>query len=253
MLINFGKEKNLCNDNIICNFNLKNFMNASSIEKINLELFLYGFSVLTPHENKSKDNYLSNFQREMKYLKINNSKENKNYIGGDFLKIESREIFLNSKYSHYKNFHNSNIKILNLLKKSRGFCLDSIFRTFDTKDSKHIAQQTHFDRIPTLKFMLYVNDINESNGAFCLSPSSHNWVNQNFGKFRTLSQSRKYAKLSRSIPQSILNKLEPIEGKAGTLIIFNTNCVHNQGKVHEGSCKIARAHYRKKFLKLNFI
>jgi ectoine hydroxylase-related dioxygenase (phytanoyl-CoA dioxygenase family) len=94
--------------------------------------------------------------------------------------------------------------------------------------------------------MLYVNDINKLNGAFCLSPGSHKWVDNVYGKYRYFQKFNKFENISRSIPEIIINKLVPIEGKAGTIIVFYTNCIHHQGIVKEGECKIVRSHYRKK-------
>tara|TARA_B100000941_G_C28124877_1_gene359925 strand:- start:151 stop:582 length:432 start_codon:yes stop_codon:yes gene_type:complete len=138
--------------------------------------------------------------------------------------------------------------MINLMKINKGYKLNSIFRTFDTKNSNHVAQIPHFDKLPTLKFMLYVNNIDESNGSFCLSPGSHKWVDETFGKYRFFQKSKQYNKISREIPKEIIDRLQPINGKAGTIIIFYTNCIHHQGIVEQESCKIVRAHYRRNFL-----
>tara|TARA_A100001035_G_C27515320_1_gene378308 strand:+ start:206 stop:493 length:288 start_codon:yes stop_codon:yes gene_type:complete len=55
-----------------------------------------------------------------------------------------------------------------------------LFKTIDKPNSRHIAQDPQFDRMPTLKFMLYENDISFDNGAFELSPSTHHWVKKLF-------------------------------------------------------------------------
>ena len=64
-------------------------------------------------------------------------------------------------------FHSDNLKI-------------DVFQILDKLISNHSAQEPHFDRIPTLKFMLYVNDISINNGVFELSASTHHWVKRNF-------------------------------------------------------------------------
>ena len=51
-------------------------MTSPVINKINLELSLYGFSVIYPEENKSKNNYLKKFQDEMKNIKLEPSCNN---------------------------------------------------------------------------------------------------------------------------------------------------------------------------------
>tara|TARA_Y100001978_G_scaffold90751_1_gene81328 strand:+ start:75 stop:776 length:702 start_codon:yes stop_codon:yes gene_type:complete len=221
-------------------------MKSSIINRINLELSLYGFSVINPDENIFKDKYLKKFQDEMRNIKLDHN--NKKYPGGDLLTLSEEKIKNDENFSQYKEFDNSNKIIIDLMKIKKDYKLYSIFRTLDTRKSNHVAQTPHFDKLPTLKFMLYINDIEESNGSFCLSPGSHKWVDETFGKYRFFERSKNYNKISREIPKEIINKLQPINGKAGTIIIFYTNCVHNQGIVEEGSCNIVRAHYRRHFL-----
>ncbi len=223
----------------------------SLIEKIDLELSLYGFSVLHPKESDERQPYIEKFQKEMKNIMIDYSSENK-YNGGDLFIVKKENLTIDKNIEQYLEFHKSNIEILKRMKNTKGYHLYTIFRTLDTKDSNHIAQVPHFDKQPTLKFMLYINDINKNNGAFCLSPGSHKWVENLYGKYRYFQKFNNYEHISRSIPDSIIKRLEPVEGKAGTLIIFYTNCIHHQGIVSEGDCKIVRSHYRKKFFNLKF-
>tara|TARA_A100001011_G_C14318571_1_gene849237 strand:+ start:3941 stop:4096 length:156 start_codon:yes stop_codon:yes gene_type:complete len=49
----------------------------SLIEKIDLELSLYGFSVLHPKESDERQPYIEKFQKEMKNIMIDYSSENK--------------------------------------------------------------------------------------------------------------------------------------------------------------------------------
>lgn len=217
----------------------------SLIEKINLELFLYGFSVISPQENKGLQDYLGKFQKEMKNIKIDNSSEN-NYPGGNLMIVKKEKLNKDKNLAQYFDFHERNCDMLRRMNDTKNYKLYTIFRTLDTKESQHKAQVPHFDKQPTLKFMLYVNDINKLNGAFCLSPGSHKWVDNVYGKYRYFQKFNKFENISRSIPEIIINKLVPIEGKAGTIIVFYTNCIHHQGIVKEGECKIVRSHYRKK-------
>ena len=60
-----------------------------------------------------------------------------------------------------------------------------------------------------------------------------------------------YFKKTRELPKPIIENLKPIEGKAGTLIIFNTDTIHKQGAVVSGECRIIRSHFRNKEEKLN--
>ena len=128
-------------------------MIESLIPRINLELFLYGFSVVKPADNNFGNLYLNDFQREMRYLKANKSEENIHYYGGNILKLKLKDITNEDKYRQYNQFNLANKNILKSMDNMRGYKLDSIFRTFDTKETVHKAQQSHFDRIPKLKFI----------------------------------------------------------------------------------------------------
>ena len=124
------------------------------------------------------------------------------------------------------------------------FRFDSIFQTYDVPTSRHIAQDPHFDRIPTLKFMLYINDLDFENGAFCLSPGSHHWVKKCLGNTRQAHGAKGFLELSRDIPDFIKDRLISVESKMGTIIIFDTDCIHHQGICQFGQASIIRAHYR---------
>lgn len=118
------------------------------------------------------------------------------------------------------------------------------FETLDTPVSSHIAQAPHFDRIPSLKFMLYLNNISLRNGPFWLAPRSHVWVKQKYPLPRPSHQDLKFYKQTRRIPQSILLSLRPVPGQQGTIIVFDTDCVHCQGIPLNGDCHILRSHFR---------
>ena len=111
----------------------------------------------------------------------------KKFITCKFYTIGS---FKNNFYSIKKNFNKKQLVFIseykpqgmfNSLLEYNNFCiklsgmftygrvqLSSIFTTYDNQESDHSAQKPHFDRIPTLKFMLYLNDLKFENGAFCL-------------------------------------------------------------------------------------
>ena len=93
--------------------------------------------------------------------------------------------------------------------------------------------------------MLYLNNLTNENGAFCLSPGSNHWTIRKFKNDRKSFHNKNFFEDTRNIPQSILGRMIPIEGAAGTIIIFNTDCVHHQGIVKTGETCIIRSHYRK--------
>lgn len=215
---------------------------SKSNDLINYEIETDGFSVLNPSDHKFRQlaSLKKRFSKEICQQLFNKVKI---FNQDDLLKIENKDL------ASYHLFCNEIIQ--NLYQKK--LFLSNIYQTFDNKESNHIAQKPHIDRIPTLKFMLYVNDLDFNNGAFCLSPGSNHWAKKKFGNLRKSYSDEKFFEDTRDIPKPILKRMIPIEGKAGTIIIFNTDCVHHQGLVKSGKTCIVRAHYRERNIPENFI
>ena len=216
------------------------------IDDIVTEIKLYGYSQVKLFSSKNET---------FKKLQLIHKLGANNYLPGriedypgGFLKYFSHKNIYDSYFedkNYFLDWLNSEFikNIVYRLSGSRKYYLDHLYQTLDTPKSQHIAQDPHFDRIPTLKFMLYLNDMNEQNGAFILSPGSHHWVKENFKK-RGKFNDEKFLEKTRTIPKPIINNLITLEGKAGNLIIFQTDCIHMQGKVRENESRIFRAGYR---------
>tara|TARA_B100000212_G_C27385019_1_gene539001 strand:+ start:23931 stop:24677 length:747 start_codon:yes stop_codon:yes gene_type:complete len=222
--------------------NLVSNYNDVLYEKIQYDLLIDGYSII-------KDFLREDNQLFIDLLKLHNSTKvnnDKNYPGG------ALKIFNNVNKSNPSNGSNLLYEFVSapIIKKvakdffkTNNYSIN-VFQTLDTDKSSHIAQSPHFDRIPTLKFVLYMNDLITENGAFHLSPGSHIWVKKNFPLPRPKHSDENYLKKTREICQSSLEKIIPIHGKAGQLLIFHTDCIHHQGIVNRGECKIFRAHFR---------
>ncbi len=215
-----------------------------NVDDIFLELDLYGYSVVNYIQIESEITQ-SLIKSHNDCLHEKCQFKDKNYSGG-FLITWNKKLKENKRFrtKYLKDFIESNL-ISSILKSNRykKYNLCSVFATLDQPETKHIAQDPHFDRTPNLKFLLYLNDMNSDNGAFMLSPGSHNWVKNNFPTPRPPFVSNAFLESTRKIPSTIINKLVPIEGKAGTLIIFDTDTIHHQGLVSKGDSKIIRFHY----------
>lgn len=124
----------------------------------------------------------------------------------------------------------------------------SIFATYDYKNDKGLARNgwLHFDRNNCLKFFIYLTDIDKTNGAFSCSVGSRSkgeelrkkaWINNsNYGEVKNRIN-LDYPTLSDTYPS------EPIEAKAGTLIVFDTDTFHKGGECEEGKERLViRAH-----------
>lgn len=215
---------------------------SKSFELINYELSTDGFSVLKPSEHNFNnfDALKNRFSKKTNQELLN---KHKVFRTDDLLNSENADLLA------YDKFCKTIIKNL----KIEEYYLTAIFQTFDNKESEHIAQSPHIDRIPTLKFMLYLNDLTNENGAFCLSPGSNHWTTQKFKINRKSFSNKEFLEETREIPKPILDRMIPIEGAAGTIIIFNTDCVHHQGLVNSGNACIIRSHYKKKKLSQGFL
>ena len=136
---------------------------------------------------------------------------------------------------------------------SKGF-FSGIYSTHDYKFDGSIGRNgyLHFDRNFSLKFFLYLNDVNEENGAFFIQPNSHllgkELRQKAWGKLVPTPNDSLFKKISIKFfgkaYKDIKNRIEidypelyqpekliPVEGKAGTLIVFDSDIFHQGGKV----------------------
>ena len=214
-------------------------------EEIDYEINSNGFVVIEDFTSKNDDFFkrINNIYERTIFDGFDDSYQGgfcKRFENFSFQEKNSKEMISIWSSNHiiksivFKYFNNNDFKM-------------DVFETLDTPKSKHIAQDPHFDRFPTLKFLIYLNDIDVSNGAFCVSPGSHHWVRKNFPLPRERFNNIKYFKDSRNLPKFVIDNLIPITGRAGQLLVFHTDCVHNQGIVHTGDSKIIRAHFRDSF------
>lgn len=112
---------------------------------------------------------------------------------------------------------------------------DDIFITDHSADDRVILP-LHYDRLWCLKFYLYLKDTSQNDGAFEAIPGSHH----------AAGRRRRYL-LSRGVPAFKLPNREdpvglkgayPLEGKAGTLIVFDSDVLHKGGVVGAGGRRL---------------
>jgi hypothetical protein len=109
---------------------------------------------------------------------------------------------------------------------------DDIFITYEKPCPKPILPW-HFDRIQSLKFYIYLNDVTKNNGAFEYAPGTHNE-----GHYRAnyhLATGVSPQRIPNDIPKDEILNPVVIEGKAGDLIIFDSDGFHCGGVVGQGS------------------
>lgn len=101
----------------------------------------------------------------------------------------------------------------------------------------HIAQDLHFDISRTLKFFLYLNDCTAENGAFKCVPKSHRTITKSLrqNKDGLNSENRDFTRVPEKNDLAV-----SVEGKAGSLIIFDTDTLHQAGICSKGDRRIMR-------------
>ena len=108
----------------------------------------------------------------------------------------------------------------------------------------------HYDKRQTLKFFLYLTDVDKSNGAFSILPGSRDqgmrWREENSSMNRVYTSSKYNVDSHRYGLEFLKNETLPIEGPAGTIIVFDSDTLHFGGRVERGKeRKVARVHYRR--------
>lgn len=118
---------------------------------------------------------------------------------------------------------------------SKLWLVHSVLNNVDTTKLPYLP---HFDRLRFLKVMIYLTDTDEASGAFYASKAN---VHDTELVRRTLPENHKEQYLNDA---TNLGEFEPVLGKAGDAIIFDTNCPHFAGAVAEGhERKVARFDY----------
>lgn len=161
----------------------------------------------------------------------------RNYRGGDLASHKADSLIL------FDTFNQEWMKNLNSSYRNQVFC-DNIFATYDFKppsDGSAKNSWLHYDKHRCLKFFIYLTDIDKDSGAFYCSPYS---IKKTQTLRKTIKDYAKERRLEETFPE-LVKKYPPeaVEGKAGTLIVFDTDCFHKGGKCQKGKSRlVVRGH-----------
>lgn len=108
----------------------------------------------------------------------------------------------------------------------------------------------HYDKRQTLKFFLYLTDVDKNSGSFSILPGSREqgsrWREENPKMNRIYTSTKHNTDSHRYGLEFLKNDTLPIEGPAGTVIAFDSDTLHFGGRVERGrERKVARVHYRR--------
>ena len=126
-----------------------------------------------------------------------------------------------------------------------------IFLTHEFTSSNGIERNgyLHFDRIWTFKYFYYLSDVNTlEDGPLKVVPASHYMG----AMLRSRQHGKPYEQQDNRIQinypdvyRDVQDTIEPIFGKAGTLVIFNTDTFHMGGNITgKNERKVCRLHMR---------
>lgn len=101
----------------------------------------------------------------------------------------------------------------------------------------------HFDRWKSLKAMVYLTDVCEQSGPFCVVPKTAKLG----GKLRRSSKELRYEdrpnRMEIDFP-NLYTEPSPIFGSKGTLILFDSDIFHSGGNINKGNTRmLIRSHW----------
>jgi len=202
-----------------------------------------GISVIDSFATKKQLNSLN--QEFDKFLsKEHPGAKHTQYSKGRCARVITNEYYKDEFPSTHSFFFNKDFNTIAIKYLGDKVNLNSeIFIVEDIVGSEHIANDLHYDVVNTLKFFLYLSDTKKENGAFLCVPGSHLFTKQYREVHKDkISYENRY--LTRELdPQKSKEKIS-IEGKAGTLIIFDTDVWHQAGFVSKGTRRVMRGHTR---------
>lgn len=107
----------------------------------------------------------------------------------------------------------------------------------DYLKNNKLAFVPHTDEVHYLKFFIYLTDVSLLNGPLTIAPGTqnkfkrirHDWIKNNFDPLTRDKTNYQHE-----------SEMIPLTGKKGTLIIFDTDCLHKAGDVQSDLRKIIR-------------
>lgn len=193
--------------------------------------------------------------KEYKQFKREGLLVKKNFLTKDQCENLISQIDLNIKNEKisWKDKEESDVRIFNFKSKTKIFKsenidLESFYRKYISSvecnkfimANKLVAKENnlgsgggwHRDNLNRrqLKFMIYLNDVNEDNGAFQYIPKTHKVSSKLFTN--SLSNNFRYSpkKISKLYPEKSIK----LSAKAGTLIVFDSSGLHRGSPILKG-------------------
>ena len=161
----------------------------------------------------------SDFHVNKPFLKSRNLflKNDKNLHEKQFEKITKHKFILSvAKEYLKKNYKPSKLMIYKSIGQNKSFF----------KKDKKYAFVPHTDETYFLKFFVYLTDVRDEHGPLNVVPGSH--VKFKNMRHRWIESNKDYLKRDK-VNYNYENKMKSLNGKKGSLIIFDTDILHKAG------------------------
>lgn len=110
----------------------------------------------------------------------------------------------------------------------------TVYAVLDVVGSITHVQQPHYDKMRHLKSFIYLSDVTQATGPFHCVPGSH-LLTREAERENRLQRIVPTDSDVRRLPAGLTDRTIPVLGAAGTLILFDSDIVHNAGVVTDGS------------------
>ena len=203
------------------------------VNQVTKQIRLQGYCIV--------DNYVSNvseLQRESEALIEGYAEHNAKgvYPNGDIAVVQCPADLVTTQPHLFRLFSDPQLRQVyrNISAKNDRY-FNTLYVTHDYRTDRGPARNgfLHFDRNWAFKCMLYLNDVGQHCGSFSIVPGSMQ-LGRSLRK-KAWQQESQYADVKNRIeidyPELELNRNDgrPIYGKAGTLIIFDSDILHFGG------------------------
>ena len=207
------------NSNLLKNgfYVINQFLNSNELELVK-ESFYYYISKL------KNNNYSFNSKQVTLFFELINN-------DSFFLKLLSNKDLVKIRNNYYKFwFRKNSFDIKN-------------FEKIDLESNQKLGKSNnsifHYDRIPSIKIQIYLNDISDKNGAISFVNNTQFYMRLLAKKNLNINKNPLYLKnyYAGKIDD---NCISTIEAKQGTAIIFDTMTLHKGGEIAEGFRDVIR-------------
>ncbi|BAV33533.1 hypothetical protein SCL_1220 [Sulfuricaulis limicola] len=206
-------------------------LRVNGVQKIDGILDSGGLNQLTQFYEKYKHLSLSYFEDFSELIIFPNTRENKNFEAEDFRNVHDLIFKTLNVETLYRDIAGSRLEVIPFVSilHYKSFVGERYMLQFDKQDVPHCDVF-----YPSHKLFVYLNDVDENNGAFMYFPGTHRYTPRNV--IREYLASLRYYFIERAgiAPTNAFRFRKAcaaisLVGRAGTGVLFNVAGIHRRG------------------------